>query len=140
MLSYLTFSPATADNRLVIWEYASKDVERNPIWGIGFNDWSRPHWMPSSSMDAFWLVTAVQGGLPAALCLMSGVILLAAGVSRNEASDRRVRRTWLILIFSLTVAAFTVHFWTTLYAFFFFLLGIGAWMADPPRKPLRAIA
>ena len=58
-ISYLTFSPQSAYNRILIWDYGTAEVGRHPLFGIGFGDWIRPVWM-SDSMDNFWLVTAVR--------------------------------------------------------------------------------
>src|SRR5690606_25454492 len=55
-LHYLTFSSHTAYNRITIFNWGIQDVWRNPIFGIGFNVWTRPPWMHSTSMDNFWLV------------------------------------------------------------------------------------
>src|SRR5690606_32529254 len=68
-LSYLTFSPGTAYNRIIIFEWGIQDVWRNPMLGIGFNVWTRPEWMHSTSMDNFWLVQAVTFGIPGFLTI-----------------------------------------------------------------------
>jgi hypothetical protein len=41
-------------------------------------------------------------------------------------------------LIALSLIGVTVHFWNVLYAFFFFFIGIGGWLADP--KPARATA
>ena len=63
-ISYLSFNPATAYNRLHIWNFGSAEVLRHPIFGIGLNDWERA-WFMSPSVDMFWLVPAMQYGIPA---------------------------------------------------------------------------
>ena len=44
-LTYLTFSPGTAYNRIRVWEYGSAEAMRHPLLGIGLGDWERPVWM-----------------------------------------------------------------------------------------------
>lgn len=133
-LSYLTFSEATAYNRMIIWEYGTAEVRRHPVFGIGFEEWERPVWMFSSSMDNFWLVNAVQFGLPAALGLVGAVSFLMFKAGSIKTSDERLgryRKGWLTTMVGLCVAGGTVHFWGTLYAFFFLILGSGAWLLNP---------
>ena len=130
-LTYLTFSPGTAYNRLLVWEYGCAEAMRHPLLGIGLGDWERPAWMYSGSMDNFWLATAVRYGLPALLSLVG--ILLALRIKlallrKTTPEIRRCRTAWMIMIASLSVAGFTVHYWNALFCLFCFLLGSGVWM------------
>ena len=137
-ISYLTFSAHSAYNRILIWEYGSKEVQRHPVFGIGFADWARPEWMHSSSMDNFWLVTAVRYGLPALLLLVGAVLLTMHRLARHTRADdqlHRFRSAWIIGITGIAVAGVTVHFWNSLFALFMFLLGTGAWMINSPGRP-----
>jgi hypothetical protein len=135
-ISYLTFSPQSAYNRILIWDYGTAEVARHPLFGIGFGDWIRPVWM-SDSMDNFWLVTAVRYGLPALVFLVAAIITLAmrqARANANEAQINRHRMAWLAIIVGLAVSGVTVHLWNAVFAYFFFLIGTGAWMAYPERS------
>ena len=135
-ISYLTFSPQSAYNRILIWDYGTAEVARHPLFGIGFGDWIRPVWM-SDSMDNFWLVTAVRYGLPALIFLVAAIITLAmrqARANANEAQINRHRMAWLAIIVGLAVSGVTVHLWNAVFAYFFFLIGTGAWMAYPERS------
>ena len=135
-ISYLTFSAASSYNRILIWEYGSAEVGRHPIFGLGFGDWIRAPWM-SDSMDNFWLLTAVRYGLPALLFLVAAIVTLAVrqvrGVGRNQELNRH-RMAWLAIMIGLAVSGVTVHFWNAMFAYFFFLIGTGAWMVNPPRQ------
>ena len=51
---------------------------------------------------------------------------------------RGFARAWLFSLIALSLAACTVHFWNALYAYFFFFLGLGGFMADPKRVRARA--
>jgi len=135
-ITYLTFSPQSAYNRILIWEYGTAEVERHPLFGIGFGDWIRPVWM-SDSMDNFWLVTAVRYGLPALVFLAAAIITLALRQARANANNvdvNRHRMAWLAIIIGLSVSGITVHFWNAVFAYFFFLIGTGAWMVYPQQR------
>jgi len=135
-ITYLTFSPQSAYNRILIWEFGSAEVGRHPLFGIGFGDWVRPVWM-SDSMDNFWLVTAVRYGLPALVFLAAAIITLALRQARANANNVEVNRhrmAWLAITIGLAVSGITVHLWNAVFAYFFFLIGTGAWMAYPQKR------
>jgi hypothetical protein len=46
----------------------------------------------------------------------------------------RHRMAWLVIIIGFTISGFTVHFWNSLFAYFFFLIGSGAWLVQPQRR------
>lgn len=137
-ISYLTFSAHSAYNRILIWEYGSAEVGRHPLFGIGFGDWIRAPWM-SDSMDNFWLLTAVRYGLPALIFLFAAIVTLAICQARTNAHNKELNRhrmAWLAIIIGLSVSGITVHFWNSLFAYFFFLVGTGAWLVHPQRRQL----
>lgn len=126
-ISYLTFSANSAYNRVHIWNYGTAEVGRNPMIGIGLNDWIRAPWM-SSSMDNFWLLTTVRYGLPAFIFLAVGVWLVGWKQAQGNKSDlqlKNARKAWIITILSFVLAGLTVHFWNALMVHFFFLVGCG---------------
>ena len=131
----LTFSAQTAYNRLIIWEWGTKhNVAEHPFLGIGFNDWVRPTWMISTSMDNFWLVNMVRYGLPAFALLAFGILALFLPINRTKGETKSIalmKTAWSFTIVGLIVAGCTVHFWNSLYSWFFFILGSGAWLISP---------
>ncbi|MCH2095440.1 MAG: hypothetical protein MK160_10035 [Rhodobacteraceae bacterium] len=138
-INYFTFSKHSAYNRILIFEFGSAEVARNPIFGIGLGDWERPVWM-SDSIDNFWLLTAVRYGLPALflmLCLLFGLVWAVGQRKKLPPEWRRARHAWAFTLFGITVAAATVHLWNALFVLFFFLIGSGAWLLDakPNQKP-----
>jgi hypothetical protein len=140
-ISYFTFSPQSAYNRTLIWDYGTAEVARHPVFGIGLGDWIRAPWM-SDSMDNFWLLTAVRYGLPALLFLISAIVLIAVRQARNVGRDRELnlyRMGWLATIIGLSVSGFTVHFWNAMFAYFFFLIGTGVWMTAPIRSSSKTL-
>jgi hypothetical protein len=139
-VEYLTFSKESAYNRILIFEYGTAEVARNPLFGIGLGDWIRPVWM-SDSMDNFWLVTAVRYGLPAFFLqvgLLLGIVWAVGTMPNFPPAWRRARHAWAFTLFGISVAAATVHLWNALFVLFFFLIGSGAWMLD--TSPKRRLA
>ena len=131
-VTYFTFSAVSAYNRILIFEYGSAEVMRNPLLGIGLGDWIRPVWM-SDSMDNFWLLIAVRYGLPAWAMLVGLMLgLIYAVAQRKDLPDswKRARHAWAFTLFGITVAAATVHLWNSLFVLFLFLIGSGAWLYD----------
>jgi hypothetical protein len=127
-LHYLTFSAATAYNRIIIFEHGIQDVYRHPMLGIGFNVWSKPAWMHSDSMDNFWLFQAVTYGVPGFLTIALPVLIL---LGRNWKDQRgrvqKLRLGWNISVIGFIISACTVHFWNSLFVYFAFFLGMGHW-------------
>jgi hypothetical protein len=136
-ISYMTFSAHSAYNRILIWDYGTKEVGRHPFFGIGFADWQRPDWMHSSSMDNFWLLTAVRYGLPALILLLAAMFLTMHRIGSKQNVDdsfNRYRSAWIIGVAGIAIAGITVHFWNSLFGLFMFLLGTGTWMLNTPVK------
>lgn len=138
-VSYLTFSAQSSYNRVNIWIYGTAEVGRHPIFGIGLNDWIRAPWM-SDSMDTFWLLTTVRFGLPSVIFLI--LVILITGITlnsrRTQSLDfKQATKAWMVTMAGLCLAALTVHFWNALMMEFFFLIGVGAAMAQLPAGTAR---
>ncbi|HVE59667.1 MAG TPA: O-antigen ligase family protein [Pyrinomonadaceae bacterium] len=143
ILSRITFDAQTSYYRRLIWEYGSAEVINNPVFGIGKNDWVRPVWMISDTIDNFWLKMAMQFGIPALILLILCVFLIAFKVNRlvkeNLSKEfQLVCRGWLISIISLSFVGCTVDFFGSNHVYFYFLLGIGAALINMPDKPERS--
>jgi len=142
--SYLTFSPGTAYGRLLIWEWGTQlNVAQHPIFGIGFNDWVRPEWAFSSSVDNFWLVVMMTYGLPAFIFLAGAILYLLVKIGRRKITEPamvRARKAWMISMAGLIVAASTVHYWNVMFVFFCFFIGAGVWLIDSPGQPATLLS
>jgi hypothetical protein len=142
LLSYLTFSPSTANTRLIIWEWGFwHNAVEHPLLGIGRTQWVRPPWMKSDSMDNFWLVTMVTHGVPSAIALILGVGLSIrkACVSVAKPHDW-LALGWIASMMGLAVAAATVHLWNHAFAMFGLTLGAGGWFATwHPTSPASIV-
>lgn len=124
---YLTFNPATAYFRQLIWQYGTASVWKHPWVGIGFESYERPVWMYTQSIDAHWLLLAMRFGLPAALALFAATVLAVLALSRASVKalpgDQRFYRGMAIALFTMAVAMFTVALWGNLQSLFNILLG-----------------
>ena len=130
-ISIATFNTGSAWNRVLIWEYGSASVWRNPVLGIGFRWWERPLWM-KGSVDNFWLLIAMRYGIPAFLLIAGAVlanVLKIGKMAFAEGSPHHAcQRGYLIALISMSIALCTVHIWGDILAFVMFFIGAGVWM------------
>ncbi len=129
-MSYATFSAHNAFWRGLIFEWGMVNVWNNPIFGIGFNDWERPSFMVSGSVDNYWLATAMKYGLPTLLLLVAGVWIACRRAMFMDATPSPLRLAWMLTMVSIILALCTVHVWTAIHAYLFFLLGAGQFAGE----------
>ncbi|WP_136443972.1 O-antigen ligase family protein [Pacificoceanicola onchidii] len=133
-MSYATFSADTAYWRGLIFEHGLKNVWANPLLGLGFNDWVRPSFMHSSSVDNFWLLMAMRYGIPAFLMLMIGVFVPVFRIMfRRYGEDmrlRNIRLAWIFTFVGLSFTLATVHIWGNVFSLVFFMFGAGIWLIE----------
>lgn len=138
-LSYATFNAQNAHYRALILEWGLRNVAANPLLGLGLEDWVRPDFMVSPTVDNFWLLTAMRYGLPGLVTLaaafVAGLWLLARRDLGDEPALARLRLSWLVTMAGLGFSLFTVHVWDEAASFVFFLFGAGMWMAGDGRPP-----
>lgn len=139
-LSYATFSSGTAVFRTWIFEWglanvigrAEPAIPASPWFGVGFNDWIRPYYMYTSSVDNFWLLITMRYGLPAFFTLAGGYLIGLTQVIRKDFTGDKVlsqfRLAWVFTFMGLTFTLCTVHIWTSIYSFAFFFFGAGMWL------------
>lgn len=136
LASYITMDPATAYYRVLINNYAMDSVIQNPFFGIGLHDWPRPAWMPSS-IDDFWLMIAVTNGLLTLTCLFIVIYFSLKSTYVNYSSSESVGIRALLI--SVIVGAFTVHLWSSLYVFFWLLIGVSNNLGQfKPSNPINS--
>ncbi len=138
--SYATFSAHNAYWRGIIFTWGMKNIFGDAeagipsamMFGIGFNDWVRPSFMNSGSIDNFWLLIGVRYGAVAVLLLMVGFFVGMWKVGQRDLGREgelfQLRRTWMILFMGYAFALATVHVWTSIYSFVFFMYGAGMWL------------
>lgn len=142
LIGFITLDSWTAYYRVLIWQNAYVDLVNSPLFGGPLNAWTRPAWM-TGSVDSFWLVTALSGGLPTVGFVALAAVLLLRKVHQptglRETSERwRARYGWTAAVLALCFQAFTVHYWGSMHSLFFFILGMGAWMTDSRNGLVRA--
>ncbi|QKK07441.1 MAG: O-antigen ligase family protein [Planctomycetota bacterium] len=124
---YLTFNAQTGYDRKLIWDIGIAQVKLTPLFGIGFNVWTTaPEWWHNTSVDAFWLLTALRYGLPGVLTLAALTLWTVIRMIRvPHESLRPLVMGWLVTCIGLSIAAMTVHLWGSTFVLFGFLLGMG---------------
>ncbi len=131
-MSYATFSAHTAYWRSIIFEWGMKNIWANPWFGLGLRDWVRPYYMYSGSMDNFWLVMGVRYGILGFLTVAAGYIWYVWRQMTADLAGRsdllRLRRALVFTFCGLAFTLCTVHVWTNIYSFVFFLLGASTWL------------
>ena len=145
IVTRISIDPETAIYRTLIWGFGLENVWANPWIGLGLSEWVRPKWMPSDSVDAYWLAVAMQMGLPAIGLLIAAIWTLIASVHRRGPGQRphdvqRASIGWTLSFIALTLAGLTVHYWNSSHTYLFLLLGMGGWFADPLKVKVKAKA
>lgn len=136
LASYLAFNAQTAYSRIWIWQWGTKNIFDNPLFGLGLNDWERGRYM-TDSVDMFWIVGAMRHGIPVWILwfLLFFSIFLAIAYRRGLPERLNWYRTgYLVTMFGMFMAGWTVHYWDITYAYFMFLLGAGVWFLDWQSK------
>ncbi len=132
ILIRFTLNPQTGYYRLLIWEYGSQSVAKNPLFGIGFTPYERLPWM-SESVDAFWLSMAVRHGLITPMCFfaanMLAIVMLTNVIGKAEHGDRNTYFGIAVALFVMALMGFTVSFFGAIATWYFVLLGIGISLA-----------
>lgn len=137
-ISYFTLDSNTAYWRILIFQHASDDVMQNPIFGIGLHDWSRPHFMYSSSVDNFWLLTAMRHGLPGLALIASAYLAGILRCNRNKDVPPHVQKQQLglsLVLVCLGVSIATVHLWGATFLYFCFLIGTTNAFSNATQQP-----
>ena len=134
--SKLTFNPHTGYYRLLQWEYSIDDVYANPMFGIKFENWTRPFWM-TDSIDNNWLFMAMNSGVPAVFIIFVVMGLLAFRMyKRRKTMQDAVLRSlllgWIIGMSALFLGGWTVALFGKMLPAFFFLIGLGAALVQMP--------
>jgi len=141
-MSYAAFSAHNAFYRSIIFDWgidnifgnAARGIPGSPIFGIGNNHWIRPHYMFSGTVDNFWLLMGMRYGVPGFLFLAGGyIVIIAKAMRRNfEGNERLIllRRAWVFTFLGLTFTLCTVHVWSNIYSFIFFMFGAGVWLVN----------
>ncbi|EPE94968.1 O-antigen polymerase (plasmid) [Rhizobium grahamii CCGE 502] len=132
LMTHFTFDAASANYRTLIWHFGSGSALNHPLFGVGFNRWDRPEWMPNS-IDMFWLYHAVLFGIPAGLLMILAFLMMVIPVAFKRGLEPRLvqyRTAYLAVMSGYFLVGWTVHFWNATYVLFLFFLGSGSWLLD----------
>jgi len=128
IMRYASLNSFSAYNRVLIWRCGSDSVVAHPLFGIGYAEWERPHWMVSGSIDHYWLLQAIQFGLvpPVTLAIATALAILA--ITRRSTRELRVDKMALRgLAIAMAVFAFgivSVSIWLSTQVWFHMMLGL----------------
>lgn len=130
VIDNFTYNPTTGYYRVWIWEYGIAQIERTPLFGIGYGDWIRPYYM-SDSVDSFWLFTAMKFGVPSLifLILTQYFIFRSLQVKVRSQVINNLRLGWVVSMIGIIFVGFTVHFWSSSFSGYSVFLGIGTGMS-----------
>ncbi|SDY33374.1 O-antigen ligase [Jannaschia faecimaris] len=141
-MSYATFSAHNAYWRSIIFEWGimnifgsvENNVPASPWFGIGLNDWARPDYMFSGSMDNFWLVMGVRYGFPGFLLIALGFVMQVKSLMQLKLPHGHpslfIRRACVFTFLGLSFTLATVHVWGNVYSFVMFFVGATGWMVQ----------
>jgi len=143
IVSRITIDPQTGFYRTLIWGFGLDNVWAHPWFGLGLDDWVRPEWMHSTSVDAYWLIVTMQQGIPAIVLLIAAIWFLIAAVHKRGPGKRPKREQraaigWTLSFTAFSLAGCTVHYWDSTHTYLFFLLGMSGWLADPLKVKAKA--
>jgi hypothetical protein len=130
LVQYASFNTGSSYNRILIWRYGMENVYTNPFFGLAFRPWVRAHWM-SSSADNFWLLNAMQWGIPSFFMFATavGTILWKSGRTVLTSDiGKACQAGFLTAAGGVIVGGGTVHYWTAMMALVMFFFGAGAWI------------
>jgi hypothetical protein len=127
-IELLVANPQTFHYRTLIWNQGIDDVLRNPLFGIRPETWTRVFWM-KESIDNFWLLQSMRGGIPSTVFLFGSMLLMARSMVHgifDEDLDPDVaalRRGCLFMLLAFFLCGAAVHFFDKVQPFFALMLG-----------------
>ena len=142
-MSYATFSPHNAYWRSIIFEWGvmnifgsvENEIPASVLFGIGLNDWVRPSYMYSGSMDNFWLVMGVRYGVPGFALIALGWVVQVGSLMRLKLGPDHpllyIRRACVFTFLGLSFTLATVHVWGNVFSFVMFMVGATGWLLQP---------
>ncbi len=136
LIEKLTFNPLSGWTRIAIFDAGIAAAYAHPIFGIGFNDWTRPSWL-TDSVDNFWLLNTMRYGFIGGGFLVASFAFHAIACLRaklTDPDDVQLRQAYLITLFAICFTLCTVHVWGSIGVFVMFFLGAGGWFYTPEKR------
>jgi len=143
-VTMVMLNPATAWYRKAQIEYTMDDIMRHPLFGIGAETFTRPHWL-SGSIDNHYIFLALRSGLPAVIffllaCYLIWRVLARIDLATQPEAFARLRKGWGLMMAGLLLGAVTVTYFGRMQPLFFFYIAIGASLAAGAVARARQMA
>lgn len=124
IIDLTSFNSDTAYTRYIQWVHVMQNIDRSPIFGVGFADWIRPFWMPPS-VDSYWLLMTLRHGYVGVLLVsIFFVLTLKNHWGMYRATKNKIYYVFFVSIVSLVFAAFTVDLFDRAKPIVYFILGM----------------
>ncbi len=143
LIELLTFDPHSGWVRIFVNDWAIRQMEGQPLFGLAYEDWGRARWIPFTTIDNFWLWCSLRFGYPAVAALVACVAWLTVRFAiLSDAKDtppllRAVAAGSFIFTLTFLLIGYTVHFFGANYLFIFLMLGSLGCVAERARLPAR---
>ena len=138
----VSYAKASAQTRLVVWDYGLLKVKQHPLFGIGLNDWTKPWWYArKTSFENFWLGQAMRFGIPSLvfLALAWGVSFARIAMQKTLSPEEAdYRRGYLIALTGLTLVLVTTGPWNSSSVLLMIYVGAGGWFYLQPQEVAEA--
>lgn len=129
--SRLAFNPATANARVVLFDYGMAQIFRTPILGVGYHKWDLPGWL-SGSVDNHWLLVALTYGVPTFVFFLSAYVVAIYKAGKRDFPVDSIhfdlRRAWSFMMIGVAFTLVTVAVWGNMLSIMYFMIGSGIWM------------
>lgn len=125
----VTMNPHNFYYRKLIWNNGIDDVMRHPWFGFREEMWTRPGWM-QESIDNFWLLQSMRGGIPSTLYLLTTMVVMARIMVKGiydrdlDPDVAALRRGCLYMLVAFFLAGATVHLFDRVQPFFALMMGL----------------
>lgn len=141
-LTLVMLNPQTAWWRVAQVEYSMDDIAANPLFGIGFREYSRPEWL-TASIDNHFLWLALTSGIPAMVFFLLAVLFTWRALARVDARGQppvfaKLRTGWGLMIVALLLGGATVTYFGRMLPLMAFYIAIGGALATALARPAAA--
>lgn len=141
-VTMLMLNPATAWYRKAQIEYTMDDIARHPLFGLGAETFTRPHWL-SGSIDNHYIYLALRSGLPSLIFFLLACYLVWRLLARIDPATQppvfaNLRKGWGLMMAGLLLGAATVTYFGRMQPLFFFYIALGASLAAGAAARVRA--
>ena len=130
-LTTISINDHNAIYRTYIYKYGLLEVADSPWIGIGYQDWYR-HESMTSSIDSFWLFTAMRFGVPAFLLIAATFLFPIFLFFREDSSEyEKAIIAYTSGLLGTVVALGTIHVWNAPYVIVIIFLSSGIFLFKP---------